>query len=87
MDGNSLGLASKDAEEELKAEFERWKDLTARRSGIDKKTAELQAKLVGAEKEEVIVTGGASINIHALVTTFYKPKGKRTKIHRRRAEF
>lgn len=80
MDGNSLGLASKDAEEELKEEFERWKNLTARRSGIDKKTAELQAKLVGAEKEEVIVTGGASVNIHALVTTFYKPKGKRTKI-------
>jgi len=80
MDGNSLGLASKDAEEELKVEFERWKNLTARRSGVDKKTAELQAKLVGAEKDEVIVTGGASINIHALVSTFYKPKGKRTKI-------
>ena len=80
MDGNSLGLASKDAEEELKVEFERWKDLSTRRSGIDKKTAELQAKLVGAEKDEVIITGGASVNIHALVTTFYKPKGKRTKI-------
>jgi kynureninase len=80
MDGNSLGLASKDAEEELKEEFERWKNLTARRSGIDKKTAELQAMLVGAEKAEVIVTGGASVNIHALVTTFYKPKGRRTKI-------
>jgi len=80
MDGNSLGLASKDAEDELKTEFERWKDLTTRRSGIDKKTAELQAKLVGAETEEVIVTGGASINIHALVSTFYKPNGRRTKI-------
>ena len=40
MDGNSLGLASKDVEEELKAEFERWKDLTTRHSGIDKKAAE-----------------------------------------------
>jgi kynureninase len=80
MDGNSLGLASKDVEEEMKAEFERWKNLTARRSGIDKKTAELQAKLVGAEPEEVILTGGASINLHALISTFYKPKGRRTKI-------
>ncbi len=80
MDGNSLGLASKDVEEEMKAEFERWKDLSTRRSGVDKKAAELQAKLVGAEPEEVIVTGGASVNIHALVSTFYKPKGKRTKI-------
>lgn len=80
MDGNSLGLASKDVEEEMKNEFERWKDLTTRRSGVDKKAAELQAKLVGAESDEVILTGSASVNIHALVSTFYKPKGKRTKI-------
>ena len=80
MDGNSLGLASKDVEEEMLAEFERWKELTTRRSGRDKKAAELQAKLVGAEPDEVILTGGASLNIHALVSTFYKPEGKRTKI-------
>ncbi len=80
MDGNSLGLASKDVEEEMKNEFERWKELNTRRSSVDKKAAELQAKLVGAEPDEVILTGGASANIHALVSTFYKPKGKRTKI-------
>lgn len=80
MDGNSLGLASKDVEEEMKAEFERWKDLSTRRSGVDKRAAELQAKLVGAKPEEVIVTGSASVNVHALVSTFYKPEGKRTKI-------
>jgi len=65
MDGNSLGLASKDVEDEMKIEFERWKNLTARRSGVDKLTAELQAQLVGAEPDEVTVTGGASVNIHA----------------------
>ena len=80
MDGNSLGLASKDVEEEMKEEFERWKNLTTRRSGVDKLAAELQAKLVGAKPSEVIVTGGASINIHALVSTFYKPEEGRTKI-------
>ena len=80
MDGNSLGLASKDAEEELRAEFERWKILMSRNSGIEKRAAELQAKLVGAEPGEVVLTGGASINIHALVSTFYKPSGRRTKI-------
>jgi kynureninase len=80
MDGNSLGLASKNVEEEMKEEFKRWKNLTTRRSGVDKKAAEYQAKLVGAETGEVIVTGGASVNLHALVSTFYKPKGKRTKI-------
>jgi kynureninase len=80
MDGNSLGLASKDVEEEMKEEFERWKNLTTRRSDVDKLAAELQAKLVGAKPSEVIVTGGASINIHALVSTFYKPEEGRTKI-------
>ena len=80
MDGNSLGLASKDVEKEMKAEFERWKNLTTRRSGIEKKAAEFQAKLIGAEVDEVILTGGASINVHALISTFYKPRGKRTKI-------
>ena len=80
MDGNSLGLASKDVEEEMKAEFERWKDLSTRRSGVDKKAAKLQAELVGAKPDEVIVTGSASVNVHALVSTFYKPEGKRTKI-------
>ena len=40
----------------------------------------MQAKLIGAEVEEVIVTGGASINIHALISTFYKPRGRRRKI-------
>ncbi len=62
MDGNSLGLASKDVEEEMKAEFERWKDLSTRRSGVDKKAAKLQAELVGAEPEEVILTGGGGKN-------------------------
>lgn len=80
MDGNSLGLLSKDVEAEVITELSRWKDLTSRRSGIDKKSAELQAKLVGAEPSEVIVTGGASANIHALISTFYKPKGRRKKI-------
>ncbi len=80
MDGNSLGLLSRDVESEVIAELGRWKDLTSRRSGIDRESARLQASLVGAEPGEVIVTGGASINIHALVSTFYNPIGKRTKI-------
>jgi kynureninase len=80
MDGNSLGLLSRDAEAETVAELERWKDLTSRRSGIDKEAADLQAGMVGAEPGEVILTAGATANIHALVSTFYNPKGKRTKI-------
>src|SRR5699024_598000 len=36
--------------------------------------------LVGAKKDEVIVTGSTTVNLHHLVSTFYQPEGKRTKI-------
>ncbi|HEX9914067.1 MAG TPA: kynureninase, partial [Candidatus Bathyarchaeia archaeon] len=41
---------------------------------------ELQAPLVGAEPDELVVSGGTTVNLHALVSTFYKPKGKKRKI-------
>jgi kynureninase len=88
MDGNSLGLLSKRAEKTLFESLEDWKTL-----GIDgwlegnhpwfylsEQLGELSAPLVGASKEEVIVTGSTTVNLHQLVATFYKPTGKRTKI-------
>lgn len=80
MDGNSLGLCSKDAEEEVIAELGRWKSLTSRGSGVTEKIQEMQAKLVGAEPDEVAITAGATVNIHSLVSTFYQPRGRRIKI-------
>ncbi len=38
------------------------------------------AGLIGAEKEEVVVTGSTTVNLHQLVSTFYEPKGNRTKV-------
>lgn len=35
---------------------------------------------MGANPEEVIVSGSTTVNLHQLVSTFYKPEGKRTKI-------
>ncbi|THE13273.1 kynureninase [Bacillus timonensis] len=88
MDGNSLGLLSKRAEQSLLDSLEDWKE-----NGIDGWTqgrqpwfymseiaSELLAPLVGASPEEVIVTGSTTVNLHQLVATFYQPKGKRTKI-------
>ncbi|MFS0823990.1 kynureninase [Bacillus sp. 1P02SD] len=88
MDGNSLGLLSKRAEQSLLDSLEDWKQ-----NGIDgwtqgrqpwfymsEKASELLAPLVGASPEEVIVTGSTTVNLHQLVATFYQPKGKRTKI-------
>jgi len=88
MDGNSLGLMSKDAEKTLYRLIEEWKTLGIKGWGGGKipwisyaeELGNLQAPLVGAEKDECVVTGGTTINLHTLVSTFYQPEGKRNKI-------
>lgn len=88
MDGNSLGLMSKDSEKTLNRLIDEWKKLGIRgwsRGRIPwiqyaEKLGNLQAPLVGAEKDECVITGGTTINLHALVSTFYQPIGEKTKI-------
>lgn len=88
FDGNSLGLMSKRAEMALDYLTDSWK-----RYAIDgwtkgaypwftlsEKLAELSAPLIGAKKEEVIVTGSTTSNLHQLLATFFKPTEKRNKI-------
>ncbi len=88
MDGNSLGLLSRDAEASLLALIEEWKTLGiggwtgARIPWITyaERLGELQAGMVGAEPGEVVVCGGTTVNLHSLVATFYEPEGARKKI-------
>lgn len=88
MDGNSLGLMSKRAEVSLQSIFHSWKDY-----GIDgwtrgeqpwffyaEKLAEMNASLVGAKKNEVMITGSTTSNIHQVLASFFKPEGKKMKI-------
>ncbi|GIN19508.1 kynureninase [Siminovitchia fordii] len=88
FDGNSLGLLSKRAEESLLSMLESWKQF-----GIDgwlkgdnpwfyfsEKLGEKCAPLIGADQKEVIVTGSTTVNLHQILSTFFKPEGKRTKI-------
>jgi len=88
VDGNSLGLLSVDAEQSLLRVLHEWKSL-----GIKgwlqgerpwfyfaEQIGEMAAGLVGAGPGELIFTGTTTVNIHALVSTFYQPEGKRTKI-------
>lgn len=88
MDGNSLGLFSKRAEKTLLEIVESYKLF-----GIDgwlkgkypyfylaEKLGEMTAPLLGALPEEVIVANSTTVNLHQLLATFFKPKGKRTKI-------
>ena len=88
FDGNSLGLLSKDAEASTLNALDQWKRL-----GIDgwmqadppwftlgEELGARSAALVGAESDEVVVTGGTTINLHALVSTFFQPQSTRRKI-------
>ncbi len=88
MDGNSLGLLSKPAERALCEVLEAWKRL-----GIDgwlqgenpwfhfaEKLGALTAPLLGAMQDEVLITGSTSVNLHQMLSTFYRPQRGRTKI-------
>jgi kynureninase len=88
MDGNSLGLLSKDAEGTFRRVLDEWKGLgiggwsKGKIPWIDyaERLGALEAKLVGAEPEEVVVCGSTTVNLHTLVATFYRPEGRRRKI-------
>ena len=88
MDGNSLGLLSKRAENALMSLLSAWKEY-----GIDgwtkgehpwfyfsEKLGEMCAPLVGAKADEVIMTGSTTSNLHQLLATFYLPQDGKTNI-------
>ncbi|MFD2045258.1 kynureninase [Ornithinibacillus salinisoli] len=88
LDGNSLGLLSKRAENAVQTIMNSWKNY-----GIDgwtegkhpwyylsEQLGELSAPLIGANPDEVIITGSTTTNLHQLVATFFKPTEKRYKI-------
>jgi kynureninase len=87
LDGNSLGPASHDAEAQIAGVLDEWKRLgidgwsAADRPwfAIGEELGALQAPLVGADPAEVVATGSTTVNLHALVATFYQPRpGRRT---------
>lgn len=88
LDGNSLGLASADAEAAVLAALADWKQhgidgwLSGDRPwfGIGEDLGALQAGLMGALPHEVVVTGSTTVNLHALAATFYGLSADRTKI-------
>ena len=79
VDGNSLGLLSSDAEDALDRAVEEWRDLAIRGwTDADppwfyygERLGDRLAPLVGAKPEEVVVANSTTVNIHALVGTFY----------------
>ncbi|MFO7827151.1 MAG: kynureninase [Bacteroidales bacterium] len=88
FDGNSLGLLSKDAEDSLSRVLNEWKTkaiggwLKGQRPWFyfAEEIGEMASKIVGAKPKELVLTGTTTVNIHALISTFYQPKGIKTKI-------
>jgi len=88
LDGNSLGLLSRQAEESLKRVTKEWRE-----QGIGgwlgagspwftlaETLGEKAAALVGADPDEVVCAGATTVNLHALLASFYTPRGGRTRI-------
>lgn len=88
LDGNSLGLLSRGSERALLDVLSGWKEFgiggwtRGERPWfyLSERLGEMTAPLVGAAPEEVVVTGSTTVNIHQLLSTFYQPEGRRTKI-------
>lgn len=88
MDGNSLGLLSRDAEAALLHVLNDWKtlgiggwmDADPAWFYLGETLGRRLAPLFGAEPEEVVAAGTITVNLHALVATFYEPVGNRRKI-------
>lgn len=88
LDGNSLGLLSKESESAVLRALNDWKRLGIR-GWLEASNPwfylaeDLGAKcaaLVGARPDEVVATGSTTVNIHSLVNTFYRPVANRKKI-------
>ncbi|NHK31750.1 MAG: kynureninase [Asgard group archaeon] len=88
VDGNSLGLMAKKSEKSLLRVINEWKRiaingwLDASRPWFffSEELGSMIAPIVGAKPNEVVATGTTTVNLHALVSSFYHPTGSKTKI-------
>ena len=88
LNGNSLGLQPKDTEKYVLKELNDWKKYGVE-GHFESETPWLPyheflskpiAKIVGAMEDEVVIMNTLTVNLHLLMVSFYKPKGKRNKI-------
>jgi kynureninase len=86
--GNSLGLQPKSVGYLMNLELEDWAKygveghFKARNPWFSYHSmfTERLAKIVGAKKNEVVAMNTLTVNLHLLMTSFYRPEGKRYKI-------
>ncbi|MGI9113582.1 MAG: kynureninase [Chthoniobacterales bacterium] len=88
LDGNSLGLLCRAAEESLSRVVHEWRtgaisawlDAELPWFTMAETLAARVAKLVGAESNEVAIANSMTVNLHQLLATLYRPHDTRTKV-------
>jgi len=95
LTGNSLGLQPKTARAYVEQELDDWA-----RFGVEghfharnpwmpyhEFLTEATARLVGAKPHEVVVMNTLTVNLHLMLTSFYRPAGARTKLLMEKSPF
>ena len=86
--GNSLGLQSKLAVQYIEEELKKWADscvdghFSGRRPWVQyhRESTRGLAYLTGARENEVVAMNSLTVNLHLMMTTFYRPDAERYKI-------
>ena len=93
--GNSLGLQPKTTEKFVREEVTNWQTRGVKGHFTGEKpwvsyhlnSKKSLARLVGGLEDEVVAMNNLTTNLHLALSTFYRPKGKRTKILMERGAF
>jgi kynureninase len=88
LDGNSLGLLCRPADEALREVLDAWRewailgwtDGTEPWFDMPRRAAALLAPIIGADAADVMVGQSTTVNLHQLLATFYDPHGPRPRI-------
>ncbi|MEP1097708.1 MAG: kynureninase [Cyclobacteriaceae bacterium] len=93
--GNSLGLQPKSTEKFINEEIKNWKERGVKGHFTGDKpwvsyhvnSKKPLAALIGSTVDEVVAMNNLTTNLHLALSTFYRPKGRRTKILMERGAF
>ncbi|MEQ8905400.1 kynureninase [Ekhidna sp.] len=93
--GNSLGLQPKTTQPFVNEELKKWQEygveghFTGDKPWVSyhRNSKSILSKIVGAKEHEVVAMNNLTTNLHLALATFYRPKGKRTKILIERGAF
>ena len=86
--GNSLGLMPDSARARVEREMQRWADLAVDGHfdgdpawlGYHRWPEDVLMRLAGARQGETVAMGSLTVNLHLLMTSFYRPAGRKRKI-------